>query len=255
MCGRRFVRDTETVERDEILSEIRATAADNDGKPLGHRKFTELTGVSAYQWGKYWARWSDATRDAGFDPNTFLVSFDKADVLGRYFEVIRELGKVPTRGELRLRRTNDLTFPEERTFFRLSGTRNGSKSGLIRVALDYCQDKPEYADVQAILEREQTGDDEPSSNDDATAVGFVYLAKARRGEYKIGRTNLVDRRLAEVGVTGPVELTLVHEIKTDDPVGVEAYWHQRFAGRRLRGEWFRLSAADVKMFKRWRRIY
>jgi hypothetical protein len=75
------------------------------------------------------------------------------------------------------------------------------------------------------------------------------------GEYKIGRTNLVDRRVSELGVTSPVEQTLVHEIKTDDPVGSEAYWHSRFGGKRMRGEWFRLNAADVRAFKRWRWIY
>lgn len=75
------------------------------------------------------------------------------------------------------------------------------------------------------------------------------------GQYKIGRTNLVDHRLPELGATSAVEPTLLHEIKTDDPVGVEAYWHARFADKRMRGEWFRLNAADVKAFKRWRRIY
>ena len=35
----------------------------------------------------------------------------------------------------------------------------------------------------------------------------------------------------------------------------EAYRHKRFASRRMRGERFRLSASDVKAFKRWRRLY
>jgi hypothetical protein len=83
----------------------------------------------------------------------------------------------------------------------------------------------------------------------------AHLMRGHPGEYKIGRTNLVDHRLPELGATSAVEPTLLHEIKTDDPVGVEAYWHARFADKRMRGEWFRLNAADVKAFKRWRRIY
>lgn len=98
-------------------------------------------------------------------------------------------------------------------------------------------------------------DDRPESVAENAAYGFVYLVRGHRGEYKIGRTNLVDRRLSELGATYPVEQTLVHEIKTDDPVGVERYWHNRLAEKRMRGEWFKLTVADVKAFKRWRRVF
>ena len=47
---------------------------------------------------------------------------------------------------------------------------------------------------------------------------------------------------------------LIHSIKTNDPSGIEAYWHKRFEAKRMQGEWFNLSSADIKAFKRWRRI-
>jgi hypothetical protein len=67
----------------------------------------------------------------------------------------------------------------------------------------------------------------------------------------------VERRRKErcVGIQLSEKLQPVHYIKTDDPVGIENYWHSRFAGQRKEGEWFALTAEDVRAFKRWKRVY
>jgi hypothetical protein len=93
-------------------------------------------------------------------------------------------------------------------------------------------------------------------NGEPRAVGYVYLFKhGSRREYKIGFTYNILRREGEVRIELPEAVEPVHYIETDDPAGVEHYWHRRFADKRLKNEWFALSAEDVRAFERWRRIH
>ena len=239
--------------KDEILVEIRRTASENGGRPLGRGRFAQVTGIKDDDWGRYWARFGDAQREAGFEPNKLTVALHHDFLMEKLMGLIRELQKIPTDGEMRLQRHRDPEFPSHGVF-----DRYGRKRELVRAVLVYSRGKPGHADVvqlcESALETSEADEQSPPVSPDDARYGFVYLAQGHRGEYKIGRTTLVDRRVTELGAMSPVPLTLVHEIKADDPVGVEAYWHKRFENRRMRGEWFKLNASEVRAFKRWRRI-
>lgn len=75
------------------------------------------------------------------------------------------------------------------------------------------------------------------------AEGYVYIMECG-GYYKIGwaQSNPRKRRsLLQIG--SPFPLTLVGVIEGSRMV--ESDWHDTFAGKRVRGEWFALTTDDV----------
>jgi Meiotically Up-regulated Gene 113 (MUG113) protein len=232
--------------KNKILEEIRRTAAENSGRPLGWKRFESETGIRYHDWfGKYWKSWGDAVRDAGLTPNTMQGRMADDDLLGRYAAFVRELGRAPVKGDLRLKRQSDATFPDSKVFDRFGG-----KAELISRATRFCAAHKEWADVAAILVAVKAAPmPNPKGAERPGPHGFVYLI--RSGKYhKIGRTNSVGRREYELGIQLPETVSTIHCIETDDPEGIEMYWHRRFQEKRARGEWFKLNAADVAAFKR-----
>ena len=50
----------------------------------------------------------------------------------------------------------------------------------------------------------------------------------------------------KIDMVSPSDVRIVHSIETDDPEGIEKYWHARFAERRVQTkEVFRLTPDDI----------
>ena len=231
-----------------ILGEIQRTAKANAGVPLGREKFLRETGIKESDWsGIHWARWGDALREAGFAANQLQSAHDKDHLLESYAALIREVGRIPVATELRLKRRSDPSFPSHNTFARF-----GTKQQLIAKAIEFCQSRDGLEDVEQICQAQvaapaMDSDEHHESVDEK--FGFVYLIQSSRF-FKIGKTNELGRREYELKIQLPEKTKTVHSIRTDDPTGIEAYWHKRFETRRKNGEWFELSRADVLAFKR-----
>ncbi len=234
--------------KNHILNEIRRTARDNGGVPLGRQRFYAETGIKEGDWsGRYWARWSDALKEAGFPPNRLQARLDDSLVLEKLVLLVRELGRLPVEAELKMRRREDRTFPSHNTFNRF-----GSRTKLVAAVAAWCEQRQGYDDVTKICAQHrpiERDDVAPRPATDGAEFGSVYLLKSGR-YYKIGRSNAVGRREQELAIQLPEKATVVHSIKTDDPTGIELYWHRRFESRHKNGEWFELTAEDVAAFKR-----
>ena len=235
------------MDREHILTEIRRTAQENGGVPLGQARFGQQTGIRRPDWfGIYWTKFGDALQEAGFEPNVLQTAHGEDFLLESYIGLVRELGRFPVYGELLLKRRQDSKFPSNTTFRRF-----GRKTQLAAKILEYCRAHSGFDDVAA-LDSQEAGTarpTEPGDHRSDVGIGSVYLLKAG-GYYKIGKTNALGRRERELAIQLPEKSQIVHEIKTDDPDGIEAYWHGRFDAKRKHGEWFALDPADVRAFKR-----
>lgn len=239
-------------ERDRILKHIQQMARSNGNKPPGSAQFEKHTQIGQPIWGLYWPRWGDALKEAGYEPNTLQGKADPDWLIASLASLTRKLGRVPVNTEFRIEARNTPGFPSHTVLSAL-----GDKVKRARIVLDWSKQKGGYDDVISICEALiSSGLNAPTSEEPEQLVqtGFVYLIQSR-DRYKIGLSNSAGRREYEIKTLMPDEVELLHEIETDDPSGVERYWHQRFADKRLKGEWFKLSAADVRAFKRWKKIF
>lgn len=235
------------VAKDHILDEIRRTAEENGGAPVGRRRFETETGIGTGDWeGRYWARWGDAIAEAGYQPNQVQGRMDEDAVLDALVGAARKYGRPPARAELKMMRAEDPAFPSHNVFARL-----GDKRQVARRLMAYCADREDLEDVRAMFAplAEEIPVEQPATAREPVELGFVYLLRSGRN-YKLGRSNALGRRERELAIQLPERAQTVHVIRTDDPIGIERYWHQRFAERRGNGEWFKLTADDVAAFRR-----
>ena len=227
--------------REQILAEIRRLAKASGGQAPGVRAFESATGITEGTWrGLYWARWSDALAEAGCEANKFQRKSEADHILSSFVEAARHYKRMPTIMEIRMFKRQREDFPNEKTI----QSYFGSKERLLSQLRTWLDGKPGYDDIVEML-----GPETETKTASNTNEGLVYLIKSG-AHYKIGRSEELERRVKEIRIALPEAASLVHSIRTDDPTGIEAYWHRRFADKRANGEWFKLTSSDVAAFKR-----
>ncbi|MGV8872283.1 MAG: GIY-YIG nuclease family protein [Rhodococcus sp. (in: high G+C Gram-positive bacteria)] len=211
-------------------------------------RFETATGIAESAWlGVYWRSWGDAVTEAGCKPNAMQGRLNDTILTDHFARLTVRLGRLPTESDLRMERRADPEFPSHNTFRRL-----GNRHDRIKLLQSYAETSPELAQILGSVPH----DDEPTVSDDSQpesqqvcVMGHVYLIRMGKF-YKVGRTNDIGRRTYELRTQMPERAELVHSLETDDPEGIERYWHRRFSDKRANGEWFELRRADVAAFKR-----
>lgn len=245
--------------KEDIIKRLQRYSKELGGITPGEVNFYRSTGVGIMDRKRYWSNYGALVVEAGLTPNKFDKTKYSEDKLCKLFiDIIREQHKWPTRGELDIKHYEKTTLPDSATFYKKLGL---VKTGdLAQTIIEYLENKSGYEDVVEICKpflKENT-----NQGDFLSMKGYVYLLKSKLRNaiaYKIGRTNNIKNRIKQLRQPSNIE-EIVHYIETDDPIGVEKYWHSRFEANRLypdkpQDEWFKLSSSDVKTFKRWRKIF
>ncbi|MCP3659156.1 MAG: GIY-YIG nuclease family protein [Bacteroidetes bacterium] len=235
------------MKKEHILNEIRRTADKETNQALGQARLEKETGIQKKDWyGIHWATYGEAVKEAKCNPNKYNKAFDEEWVVEQLIYLIDKKNKFPTSGELRLERRNNKDFPSHSVF--------ETKPKMVKKVVEYCEKNNMFPNVleicRPICKPDETNnlneiDDDTDEND----WGFVYLIKHDK-DYKIGRTKDVGKRKYDLGLILPKDIEEIHEIRTDDPAGIEKYWHNKFKDKRGKGEWFNLTSQDIKTFKK-----
>jgi len=230
--------------KEKIVGAYHRLVKEHGGTLIGERIFRRETGFSHHYWkGGYWRSWSAFQADAGYEPNSSTEKTPDDIILRRFTELALERNEIPSEADLMLKRKEDPSFPSKATYRRW-----GSRDALLSKVADYCETDERFAPVLDLL-RQGLSNARDHRSDAGHVKGFVYLLRSGKN-YKLGRTNAVGRRLRELSIQLPQKPDTVHVIETDDPEGIEQYWHRRFSEKRQGGEWFFLTTDDVKAFKR-----
>jgi hypothetical protein len=234
------------MNKQRILDEIKRTAADNDGVPLGQLQFQKVTGITRDTWlGKFWRQWSLAVEEAGFTPNRKSEAYENDALFEHLVLLTRKLRRFPTDADISLAKAGGADIPHKHRFRKLGTLR--MRTDLVR---QFARDHAEYQDILAWLPAVQGDEPETDTTPAEDGVdGAVYMLKLGK-HYKIGKSFRVPQRHREIAIELPEKPDVIHVITTDDPTGIEAYWHNRFAEKRTNGEWFSLSRDEVTAFKR-----
>lgn len=238
--------------KQEIIRKIREIASRNEGRAPGREKFQSETGIKPHDWrGKIWRTWSDAIAEAGFAPNDLQAAYADDDLLQFVLEIASDLKRFPSFADLDFEARRRASAPTMKTI-----QARWKMADLASALAEYAEGA-QATDVVALARGYlPPRRNERPNGSEATSepLGYVYMQR-HGSDFKIGFTSSLNKRGRQIQIELPQEIELVHSILTDDPAGVEAYWHKRFATKRTRGEWFKLTKNDVAAFKRWSKIW
>ena len=234
------------MDKPQITRRLTQLASERGGH-IAFRAFIAATGLSE-RWLRdqpWFQGWNALLKEVGLETKSFKVDRTPPETIAEAVaELITRSGKWPTEDELRREKAQNASFPSATIISPMRKT-----GELARLIVELGVVRPGFAAAAEIAAKHQVHAPDAVGVDERVK-GYVYMLRSGRS-YKIGKSVDPSRRFREVRLELPAEANQVHAIATDDPSGIEVYWHQRFAEKRIRNtEFFSLTAEDVRAFKR-----
>jgi hypothetical protein len=239
------------MNREQILAEIKRVAEANGNLAIGERSFFARTRINRTVLRRAgFPNYGAAVEAAGYRRNSLKQAYGDDELFTPIARLARELGHWPTYGERAVARYKDSAFPGEASI-----SRRTKVEPLAQGLLNWCRKQTEFRDVAEFLEATASlgSKSTAEASNRKVVTGYVYLMRygARGKDFKLGHSENVQRRQAQIDMVSPHDVRVVHSIETDDPEGIEKYWQERFSGRRIKTkEVFRLTPDDIAAFKR-----
>ncbi len=131
-----------TLDKDRVTKLIRQAFEKADGVWVGRRRFLSESGLKNSDIFRHFAKWSEAIVAAGVDLEPYNRKIPTEELLTDWAEIVRHRRTIPTRKQYRLEGNYSPGVFESRF---------GPWSSIPVRFREFAQDKPEWADVLALL--------------------------------------------------------------------------------------------------------
>ncbi|MDE3068711.1 MAG: GIY-YIG nuclease family protein [Verrucomicrobiota bacterium] len=244
------------ISKEQLIEQLQRVTRDNGGRPPGESRFyreAKLTKESL--WDADICSYGDLCELAGLPRNRLQQQMTPDQLFEPLALLTAKLKRFPNHTDREMARRRDVAFPSYEAYRTAQ-----DKSGALELQLlDWCRSRPEHSAALEIMEAhvsQQDGRPQPTRRGQRPVNGYVYLMRYGNSgrDYKLGMTERVERRHAQISGMFPGDVRVIHVIETDDPAGIERYWKRRFESKRVpdKDEIFRLLPEDVAAFK-WRK--
>ena len=134
-------------DRDELVQSIRGTIERNGGSWVGRRQFLAESGFKDSDVFRHFPSWSEAVAATGLDLEPSNQKIPPDDLLADWGDLVRRRGAIPTRKQYRIGGSHSPGVFESNF---------GPWSMIPAKFREFAQDKPEWADVLALLPRAES---------------------------------------------------------------------------------------------------